>query len=410
MDSTVLLDASNSYFASGIEYEWFDEDDNSIATDTNQILVRESGWYLFRSTDIGNDCVNEDSVFVSENFALLDLSIVGDVNLPCGVNEGSLQVEVGGGLTPLSIEWSTADGQITSGLMSQSVNFVGEGIYTVNAIHPESFCPSLVSEDVTSSGDLSLGVIDIDSIICFEDLGRIRIQNVEGTPPIQVSLNGQSIEVGEWVDNLSSGTYTIEATDANGCTSDTTIIFSEGVPIEISLEPLSANVEQDETVRVEVQTNLEEDEIANVIWSPTDNLSCSDCLVTTVTAISDQEYEVTITDIRGCFASTVFRLLVRQPKINIFIPNIFTPNGDGVNDGFTLFTDSSLNIDRLLIFDRWGNQVFETRNIMPNDPALGWDGRYKGELVNPGVYVYSFQLTFPDGTQEIIHGDVTVNK
>jgi gliding motility-associated-like protein len=137
-------------------------------------------------------------------------------------------------------------------------------------------------------------------------------------------------------------------------------------------------------------------------------LSCADCLSTTVTAISDEEYEVTITDIRGCFATAIFRLLVRSPQINIFIPNIFSPNGDGVNDGFTLFTDRQVSIDQFMVFDRWGNMMFETRNISPNNPQIGWDGRSKGQLVNEGVYVYSIQITLPNGVKEIIKGDITV--
>jgi gliding motility-associated-like protein len=94
--------------------------------------------------------------------------------------------------------------------------------------------------------------------------------------------------------------------------------------------------------------------------------------------------------------------------MNIFIPNIFTPNGDGVNDGFTLFTDPQVSIDQFLIFDRWGNMIFETRNISPNDTQMGWDGRSKGQLVNEGVYVYSIHITLPNGIEEVIQGDITV--
>jgi len=410
VDSVVLLDASESYFADEIIYEWFNEAGELILSDTNQIEVTEAGWYVFRSTDAGNDCVNEDSVLVTANFAVLDISIVGDTNLPCGVNEGVLDVEVNGSLSPLSTRWSTVNGEILSDPNAASVEFMGEGDYSVDLVHPESFCPSTTSVNVSASGDLSLGNILVDSIICFGDEGRIQVESVEGTPPIELRLNDNLIEIGEWIPNLPAGEYIIEAEDANGCRAETRVTLAEGVPIEISLEPLSANVDEGETVRVEVQTNLEEDEIASVLWAPPTNLSCSDCLSTTVTAISDEEYEVTITDIRGCFATAIFRLLVRSPQINIFIPNIFTPNGDGVNDGFTLFTDSQLNIDRLLIFDRWGNMMFEERNVPPNDPDLGWDGRFKGQRVNPGVYVYSFHVSFPDGTKEIIHGDITVNR
>jgi gliding motility-associated-like protein len=285
---------------------------------------------------------------------------------------------------------------------------MGEGNYNIEVVHPESFCRNFTSVNVSASGDLSLGNILVDSINCFGDEGRIQVENLEGTPPIELRLNDELIEIGEWISNLPAGEYVIEAEDVNGCRAGTRVTLVEGVPIEINLEPLSANVDEGETVRVEVQTNIEEDEIASVLWSPPTNLSCTDCLSTTVTAISDEEYEVTITDDRGCFATTIFRLLVRSPQMNIFIPNIFTPNGDGVNDGFTLFTDPQVSIDQFLIFDRWGNMIFETRNISPNDTQMGWDGRSKGQLVNEGVYVYSIHITLPNGIEEVIQGDLPV--
>jgi len=409
-DSSILLDASESYFSSEIAYEWFDESGNLLAMDTNQITVSEGGWYYFISTDQANDCSNEDSVFVNQDFRQLNVNIIGDIELPCGVQEGTLGLNIDGNLNPASIMWSSQNGNILSNSGSETIDFSGAGTYAVEVIHPASLCPSGTSVDVSASGDLSLGAISVDSIICFGDEGRIRVDDVEGTEPIDLRLNGAPIEVGEWTGNLTAGNYLIGAEDANGCSAETAIQLDEGVPIEISLEPLSANVDQGDEVQVDVNTNLSENEIELVQWNPPTNLSCTDCLSAIITAISDEEYEISITDIRGCSASATFRLLVRPPKINIFIPNVFSPNGDNVNDGFTLFTDAQISIDKLLIFDRWGNMMFETRNISPNDPSIGWDGRFKGQFVNPGVYVYAFHLTFPDGTKEIIHGDITVTK
>ncbi|MEL6970330.1 MAG: gliding motility-associated C-terminal domain-containing protein, partial [Bacteroidota bacterium] len=87
----------------------------------------------------------------------------------------------------------------------------------------------------------------------------------------------------------------------------------------------------------------------------------------------------------------------------------FSPNRDGVNDGFTVFGGPGLQeIESLRIFSRWGELVFERNNIFPNDESLGWDGLFNGELVNPGVFVYIAELRFVD--QEVIQaeGDVTV--
>ncbi|MEO1626392.1 MAG: T9SS type B sorting domain-containing protein [Bacteroidota bacterium] len=93
----------------------------------------------------------------------------------------------------------------------------------------------------------------------------------------------------------------------------------------------------------------------------------------------------------------------------VFAPNIFTPNGDNLNDRFTLFTGPSVtNILRLQVFDRWGELVHESVNLPPNNPNLGWDGRLNGELLNPAVFVFHAELQMADGSIKILQGDVTL--
>jgi len=94
--------------------------------------------------------------------------------------------------------------------------------------------------------------------------------------------------------------------------------------------------------------------------------------------------------------------------IDIFIPNVFSPNDDQVNDKFILSFDGDQQIIAIegSIFDRWGNLVFSSKE----DP-FEWDGRFKDQEVMPGVYVYLIKLTYIlDGEerQELLAGDVTV--
>lgn len=92
-----------------------------------------------------------------------------------------------------------------------------------------------------------------------------------------------------------------------------------------------------------------------------------------------------------------------------FIPNIFSPDGDGIND--VLFVQANNGIAEVLtfrIFDRWGNMVFEDQIFAPNDPAHGWDGVYKGKMMNPGVYVYHAEIKTKDGEVISKTGDITV--
>jgi gliding motility-associated-like protein len=71
-----------------------------------------------------------------------------------------------------------------------------------------------------------------------------------------------------------------------------------------------------------------------------------------------------------------------EPLMNVYIPNAFTPNGDGINDTFGIKGEGAFEYS-LVIFNRWGEKIFES-----NNPNQQWDGTYKSLPVQPGEYVY----------------------
>lgn len=93
----------------------------------------------------------------------------------------------------------------------------------------------------------------------------------------------------------------------------------------------------------------------------------------------------------------------------VYIPNAFSPNGDGINDRFFLQDDGDVTtVIQMRIFDRWGGMVFEQTNFLPNNSALGWDGRFRGKPALEGVYTWFAELIFRDGKQELFSGTVTL--
>jgi gliding motility-associated-like protein len=90
-------------------------------------------------------------------------------------------------------------------------------------------------------------------------------------------------------------------------------------------------------------------------------------------------------------------------------PGAFTPNGDGTNDIFFIQGDDK--VSKVLVFrvyDRWGELIFSTENTVPNDPITGWDGTFKGEKMNSGVYAWYAEVEYIDGFKEVLKGDVTL--
>jgi gliding motility-associated-like protein len=95
----------------------------------------------------------------------------------------------------------------------------------------------------------------------------------------------------------------------------------------------------------------------------------------------------------------------------VFIPNVFTPNGDGINDLFMVYSAGGVAvIEEMLIFDRWGELVFNRKDALPNLSGYGWDGSFKGKPMNAGVFVYYARIRFLDGTVREFKGDLTLAK
>lgn len=136
-------------------------------------------------------------------------------------------------------------------------------------------------------------------------------------------------------------------------------------------------------------------------WTPEYEMECSDCQEVTVTPREHTKYYATNYDRYGCKA--IDSVIVRVRK-DFFagVPDAFSPNGDGRNDVLHLL-GNGIQVLEFYVYDRFGQKVFESRDV-----KNGWDGYFKGKEVNPGVFVYFAKITYQNGYQEILKGDVTL--
>ena len=95
-----------------------------------------------------------------------------------------------------------------------------------------------------------------------------------------------------------------------------------------------------------------------------------------------------------------------------FIPNIFSPNGDGINDDFKIHTGPGVEaINFVRIYDRWGEKILDVANPLPSpDGVAPWDGSFNGEEMNPAVFLYLIEVEFTDGQVLLYRGDVALVK
>ena len=143
-------------------------------------------------------------------------------------------------------------------------------------------------------------------------------------------------------------------------------------------------------------------------WLPTQNLNCTRCPAPTANPQFTTKYVVNVTDRYGCTAKGEVTVRVVCTGQNFFIPNTFSPNGDGSND---VFYPRGSGLDRakiLRIFNRWGEIVFEKYDMPINVAAAGWDGTWKGKKANADVYIYQLEIYCKNGELITYNGNVTL--
>lgn len=141
-------------------------------------------------------------------------------------------------------------------------------------------------------------------------------------------------------------------------------------------------------------------------WEPASEVDCPDCPTVNVAPGQSTLYSVQVTDTNGCTDIDFIYVRLGSCDAGLFkIPNIITPNGDGLNDEFHFTYEGIAEVRSWKIFDRWGALMFSSQSLED-----AWDGTYHGQLCNPGVYVYMIDAVCTDGTPTIISGNVTLVK
>jgi len=202
------------------------------------------------------------------------------------------------------------------------------------------------------------------------------------------------------------GSVVFDNASANGCDS-VVEVFLEFYNYSFALQPDRLKLNRGDTATVELITDAP---VATIRWQPTEGLHCSDCRTVQLSPLQSTRYRVVITDIHGCVWHLELPVEVSNEVVGLYVPNAFTPNGDGINDRFRIETTEPMTIDRFEIFNRWGEQLYVELDVTTGDGGShkGWDGRFRGEQVLPGVYLYYLKWRDVTGHAHSKVGTVTL--
>ena len=213
--------------------------------------------------------------------------------------------------------------------------------------------------------------------------------------------------VDQFLKITEAGDYSVTATDSKGCIAIDSISISSILAPQIVDLPSLIEIDFGESINLNPIINANSP--ITIQWTPSDYLNCQDCPSPIIEQpLDNQIYQILIWDDFGCMDSARVIIRVLSDK-NVYVPNIFSPNGDGTNDIFTVFGTPSLKeIRKLQIFSRWGELIFEGQNFPPNNEDFGWAGQFKGSIMNPAVFAWFAEVEIFDGSIKILKGDVVL--
>jgi hypothetical protein len=314
-----------------------------------------------------------------------------------GEANGGISVAVTGGSTPYQYQWShdpAATGASQSGLAA--------GIYRLTMSDAKG-CSSEVSVELLQPALLSLSA-QMDSTNCQRATANIAATVSGGTDPYTFLWSTGAKTPA--VTGLSSGTYTLTLTDANGC-SDTRLFTVENkAPLIVQVNASDTVVVKGTTVQLAATLMPPIRLLQSIVWQPSDKV-VEKGLFAESTPMYPTLYRIEVTDESGCTATD--SVWVKVKNADIYVPTVISLNST-INNSFSIYTTnpSSAHIAWLRVYSRWGELLFERRDFSPNDPSLGWQGDHKGRNVPAGVYVFMAKVVFDDGSIQMIKGDITV--
>ncbi|MBP7185078.1 MAG: gliding motility-associated C-terminal domain-containing protein, partial [Saprospiraceae bacterium] len=332
----------------------------------------------------------------------LNLSVTNDTII-C---QGAITLSAQSSVNNVLYDWYNNEGTNIGGGSSITVTPTINSFYIVEATDQYGCTLS----DTINAIKQNISLTDFDAVVCPHTNTTINVIN--NTPEINLvyswtpaSAIVQGATTANPTINVSANVeLSYVATSALGCMQFGTIpvtINEIGGTIVANATP--DTIQKGQSTQLSVNSNID----YTYNWAPISTLSNSQIANPVATPTETTTYNVFVTNSAGCIETSsvtvfVFNGLCEEPYI--FVPNVFTPNDDSKND-ILYVRGSAITSMTFMIYDRWGEKVFESKNI-----SDGWDGKYKGKTLAPDVYGYYLKATCFEGNEFEKKGNITILK
>ncbi len=372
----------------GVSPYTFAWSNNSSTTSVSSLLAAN---YAVTVVDANSCATTIPSIAVNQPSALELTENIIPVGCS-GRNDGEIHMSASGGTPPYSFMWNTAHSD--KDLLNLPVGNYGVTVTDNNS------CVMSKMEIVGMAPALSVTSTVKNTACAQVQNGQIDLTVSGGTPSYVFRWsNGETTPS---INDLAQGNYDVTIADSRNCSAQANFTVTYDYDLQVDATN-STTINLGESLKLTATTNTDH---ANVYsWTPTQNVICTNCQTTDVVPTFTTHYTVNVMDANGCKASDTLTVEVNSIT-DIFVPNAFTPNGDGNNDELKIYGDvNTIVYLDFAVFNRWGEKVFESMNA-----NFSWDGTYQGEALPKGVFIYTMKAVFINGYSRDYKGSLTVIK
>jgi gliding motility-associated-like protein len=359
-------------------------------------LFENTTYYLTQTIDGVESPVQPISIEIIELF----LEHVATTPASCGKTDGTMTVTARGATARHPLLYKLDENPFQ---LSPVFNHLPGDTYMLTIKAPNCWG----SIDIKVDQQPSPVIATIDSVVphCGSPDGSLRIGAYGGTGSLSYSLNGTDFQTSNWFEGLEGGSYTLSVRDDSLCITSQPVYLNKTIPLRlntIDIVPSTCGKPNGQVIISAAEGN------GTLIYSLAGRPNqASD----TFADLAVGTYLVSAKDERGCKDEQTVEV-TEHPQGGdcgsaFYLPTAFTPNRDGVNDGWAaFFSATSLQLEELTLYDRWGEVILHQNARSIQSGQVLWDGTYQGSVLS-GLFTYQLKVQFDNGQGRVYSGTVT---